>query len=107
MPSSSTEVNLASQLDEIDLLNSMYPEELTVHESLGGRQSLDIRILGPGGPDQICSVHFQLGPDYPSEAPPTYELSGHFLSREEKREIQGLLGMPYPRYLILKQIRNI
>ena len=108
MPNSDChESNLASQMDEIELLNSMYPEDLTVHSDLGEdqqqqqqqqqNQSLDIRISdgdggGDGGKGEACSLHLRLGPGYPSEGPPIYELSGHFLSREEKREIQGLMG---------------
>ena len=97
MPSSSLESNLASQMDEIDLLNSMYPDDLTVHTGGGtGQQSLDIRIAASSSPadrdSPCCSIHFQLGADYPSEAPPVYELSGPFLSSGEKREIQALMG---------------
>ena len=87
--SSSMEADLSSQMDEIELLNSMYPEDITVHND-GAGQSLDIRI--PGLKEVCCSVHFHLGPEYPSSAPPVYELSAPFLKREEKREIHAILG---------------
>ena len=63
---------------------------MCIRDSDGAGQSLDIRI--PGLKEVCCSVHFHLGPEYPSSAPPVYELSAPFLKREEKREIHAILG---------------
>ena len=72
----SNEDNLSQQLDEIEALNSIYPEKIIVREN----NSLDIVIEHEEKKSEFAiKLHVKMPEDYPSISPPIYELSAPFL----------------------------
>ncbi|TRY77946.1 hypothetical protein TCAL_10903 [Tigriopus californicus] len=89
------EDNRLQQEEEIEVLTSIYPQNITIHST----QQIDLRIQDANH-EALLRVSFP--PSYPSESPPNYELSAPFLSTEVKESLsqqldalgQDKLGLP-------------
>lgn len=80
------EDDFTRQADEVEALQSIYPDEWRVENKPS--RSYSIRLL-------FVTLYISLPLNYPSQAPPTYQLSAPELKRKEKEELAMLLDKTY------------
>ncbi|KAI0234062.1 Protein IMPACT [Lamellibrachia satsuma] len=87
------EANLASQMDELEVLASIYGDDWKVVDVVQRVYNIDITD-GSDGELQL-SLQITLTPGYPTEAPPIYQLSAPWLRGEERKELSATLENIY------------
>uniref|UniRef100_A0A1B6MFS3 RWD domain-containing protein n=1 Tax=Graphocephala atropunctata TaxID=36148 RepID=A0A1B6MFS3_9HEMI len=82
--------NQSRQVEEIEALSSIYLDQWKTEDGPNHAYSVTI---SEGEIDIM--LHIKLPPEYPSDAPPLYQLSAPSLSRSEKQNLAGRLGNIY------------
>ncbi|KAK0077998.1 hypothetical protein PV325_003189 [Microctonus aethiopoides] len=82
--------NLTQQIDEIEALSAIYGDEWQVENEENRSYSINI-----GNGKKYVKLYVKLPNDYPSSAPPSFELSAPYLSLNEKQHISSLLQEVY------------
>eukprot|EP00095_Tigriopus_kingsejongensis_P002220 maker-scaffold817_size93049-snap-gene-0.10 protein:Tk02220 transcript:maker-scaffold817_size93049-snap-gene-0.10-mRNA-1 annotation:"uncharacterized protein LOC767623" len=85
------EDNLVQQLDEIEALTSIFPDRITAHN----HTSIDLVISAESKDDCQITLHVSFPTNYPSTAPPKYDISAPLLSGTDKRTLHGQLNGIY------------
>ncbi|XP_046991004.1 protein IMPACT-like isoform X1 [Schistocerca americana] len=80
------EDNVTKQADEIEALASIYGDDWKVEDEVNRSYSISLKECG-----QEITLYFILPPEYPSTAPPKYQLSAPGLKPEEKNLIISAL----------------
>ncbi|CAH1777283.1 unnamed protein product [Owenia fusiformis] len=88
------EENLTLQADEIEALMSIYGDEFLVDDEAERKYSIAINHDSTS-----INLQVQLPLGYPSEAPPTYQLSCPWLRGQERVELQNILESIYTENL--------
>lgn len=78
--------NLAEQCDEIEALKSIYPDLFTTQESIN---SFCMKI------NQNVQLYITLNEDYPSRAPPSFELLAPTLTLQRRQTITNEFNTIY------------
>lgn len=94
-----SEEDLSSQNDEISGLTAIFGPELFVRDITRPVEAFpqysiligpDDNLTVPGnGPSKSVTLYVTFPPNYPSSAPPAYEIEGPWLSRSQRQKIQG------------------
>lgn len=74
-------------MDEVESLSSIYDKQWKTEDEGGCSYSVNI--------SDSVTLYVTLPLNYPSKAPPTYQISAPKLSNEEKREISRILEETY------------
>ncbi|XP_077542370.1 protein IMPACT-B-like isoform X3 [Haemaphysalis longicornis] len=80
--------NVSSQADEIEALSAIYQEDWIVEDA--AKRVYKIVLNSEVSGDKL-SFQVTLPPEYPSEAPPFYEISAPWMSQEEKARLLAAL----------------
>jgi len=83
------EENLQRQQEEIEVLNSIYEENIVLESE--SRVSIVVRA----DDGQAADLSVSMCPAYPGSSPPSYQLSAPFLTSEEKQEISNSFDQLY------------
>ncbi|XP_041377001.1 protein IMPACT-like [Gigantopelta aegis] len=89
-----TEDNLTRQVEEIEALTAMYPEELVVIDEVNRTYCITLRSQHNARTISI-PLQFQLPTDYPNEAPPQFQLLASWLRGPERNKIEDTLSEIY------------
>ncbi|CAM9699734.1 unnamed protein product [Lampetra fluviatilis] len=95
----SAEDDTSRQADEVEAMSSIYGDEwCTLDEAA---RSFCISVGNGQDPPRRLSVSLQmtLPADYPGQAPPSYQLNGPWLTREDKRTLSARLEEIYSQNL--------
>ncbi|XP_061404653.1 protein IMPACT isoform X2 [Lethenteron reissneri] len=95
----SAEDDISRQADEVEAMSSIYGDEwCTLDEAA---RSFCISVGNGQDPPRRLSVSLQmtLPADYPGQAPPSYQLNGPWLTREDKRTLSARLEEIYSQNL--------
>ncbi|KAK8767474.1 hypothetical protein V5799_005745 [Amblyomma americanum] len=76
--------NVSSQADEIEALSAIYQEDWKVEDA--AKRVYKIELCSEASGDKL-SFQVTLPPEYPSEAPPFYEISAPWMSQERKAKL--------------------
>lgn len=80
--------NVSSQADEMEALSAIYQEDWNVEDA--ARRVYKIELCSKANGDKL-SFQVTLPPEYPSEAPPSYEISAPWMSQERKARLFAAL----------------
>ncbi|XP_072113693.1 protein IMPACT [Mobula birostris] len=86
------EDNLQKQIDEIEALSSIYEDNWTVVDEAA--RIFSIRIIDPLPEWTIC-LQVMLPPEYPTAAPPVYQLNAPWLRGHERADLSNDLEEIY------------
>lgn len=70
------------QIEEVEALSSIYGQDFK--REMESSQSYSIRIVENG---IVAILYVNLPPDYPSDAPPKFELSAPTMERKDKHNL--------------------
>uniref|UniRef100_G3MPG5 RWD domain-containing protein n=1 Tax=Amblyomma maculatum TaxID=34609 RepID=G3MPG5_AMBMU len=80
--------NVSSQADEIEALSAIYQDDWKVEDA--AKRVYKIELCSEGNGDKL-SFQVTLPAEYPSEAPPFYEISAPWMSQERKARLLAAL----------------
>ncbi|XP_062916530.1 protein IMPACT isoform X2 [Mobula hypostoma] len=98
------EDNLQKQIDEIEALSSIYEDNWTVVDEAA--RIFSIRIIDPLPEWTIC-LQVMLPPEYPTAAPPVYQLNAPWLRGHERADLSNDLEEIYLSKLCTLEWRRL
>lgn len=90
----SSDENAASQRDEIEALSAIYGDEWCVVDDEHKIYCIEVTD-GQEKPIWTVCIQVHLPENYPSDAPPEYQLNAPWLRGEERRNLEGALADVY------------
>ncbi|XP_026316203.1 protein IMPACT-like [Hyposmocoma kahamanoa] len=84
------EDNLTKQAEEVEALSSIYSDDWTTESDLS--KSYNIKIQEG---KKEATLYVTMPPNYPSQAPPKYELSAPWMDRKAKEKLRSALDEVY------------
>lgn len=88
--------NVSSQADEIEALSAIYQDDWKVEDPANRVYKI---VLCSESNDEKLSFQVTLPPEYPSEAPPFYEISAPWMSQEKKARLLAALDDHFYNHL--------
>ncbi|XP_037283685.1 protein IMPACT-B [Rhipicephalus microplus] len=88
--------NVSSQADEIEALSAIYQDDWKVEDA--ANRVYKIVLCSESNGDKL-SFQVTLPPEYPSEAPPFYEISAPWMSQERKARLLAALDDHFYNHL--------
>ncbi|KAJ8682051.1 hypothetical protein QAD02_017843 [Eretmocerus hayati] len=85
--------NLDKQAEEIEALSAIYGEEFQIEDA--EHKNYSVRILSENNKDISVTLYVKFPESYPSESPPTFQISAPHLSHSQKMHLSHLLEEEY------------